>query len=296
MPHDSIIHFPPATSTMFGRLSLLACRSNASRTLHCIGGLYLLRKSLSVSSQSPAASSLTFIAEATYFPEKEKVAKGSIGEDGHFMTSTAIGVADGVGGYAEQGIDSGIYARGLMTGVKDFYEARRGSIVEPLTALEHSFHNNSAAGASTACIASVDGAKSLRVLNVGDSGLMVWRYARPTSLGPPTPLSLSEAAKLWELAFATEPQTHAFNTPRQLEAARGRGKAYGLDQPSDGFKATINVSPGNLGMFDIRYVYLWSQRPCSHSFSMRNSRYPGGTCAFIFAPFPVPILPYPALQ
>ena len=231
---------------MFGRLSLLSCRNSASRTLHCIGGLYFLRKSLSVSAQSPA-SSLTFIAEASYFPEKEKVAKGSIGEDGHCITTTAVGVADGVGGYAEQGIDSGIYARGLMTGVKEYYEARRGSYVEPLAALEHSFHNNRAAGASTACVASVDGDKALRLLNLGDSGLMVWRYARSTSLGPPAPLSVSETAKLWELTFATEPQTHAFNTPRQLEAARGRGKAYGLDQPSDGYRATVDVSPGNLG-------------------------------------------------
>lgn len=51
---------------------------------------------------------------AFVLPHPEKMAKG--GEDWYFIAANcrAIGVADGVGGWAEVGVDAGAYARGIM--------------------------------------------------------------------------------------------------------------------------------------------------------------------------------------
>lgn len=40
-------------------------------------------------------------------------------EDAYFITSNALGIADGVGGWAQLGIDSGVFARALMTSCRD---------------------------------------------------------------------------------------------------------------------------------------------------------------------------------
>ncbi len=50
-------------------------------------------------------------------PHPEKVWKG--GEDALFVSKNIIIIADGVGGWAKMGIDSGIYARKLIESVKE---------------------------------------------------------------------------------------------------------------------------------------------------------------------------------
>eukprot|EP01045_Picozoa_sp_COSAG04_P015012 COSAG04_NODE_1161_length_8022_cov_6.963019_2_plen_209_part_00 len=47
-------------------------------------------------------------------PHPAKAHRG--GEDAVFVTPWSVGCADGVGGWAARGIDSGLYARGLMHG------------------------------------------------------------------------------------------------------------------------------------------------------------------------------------
>jgi hypothetical protein len=50
-------------------------------------------------------------------PHPAKAHRG--GEDAVFATPWVVGCADGVGGWAARGIDSGLYARGLMEGCKN---------------------------------------------------------------------------------------------------------------------------------------------------------------------------------
>ena len=50
--------------------------------------------------------------------------QASGGEDAHFFCSNAVGVADGVGGWAQYGVDAGEYARQLMTAGKEAVEVR----------------------------------------------------------------------------------------------------------------------------------------------------------------------------
>ena len=56
-------------------------------------------------------------------PHPEKVHKG--GEDAAFGTPNAVGVADGVGGWASRGVDPGLYSKGLMA------SAERQALTKP---------------------------------------------------------------------------------------------------------------------------------------------------------------------
>ena len=50
-----------------------------------------------------------FVASATSLPHPEK--DNGVGEDAHFLSTRSVGVADGVGGWVELGIDAGMFSR-----------------------------------------------------------------------------------------------------------------------------------------------------------------------------------------
>ena len=95
---------------------------------------------------------LKFLSGSCYLPHPDKEETG--GEDAHFICidEHAIGVADGVGGWAELGVDSGQYARELMSNsVTAIQEEPKGS-VDPARVLEKAHFSTKAKGSSTACI------------------------------------------------------------------------------------------------------------------------------------------------
>lgn len=88
-----------------------------------------------------------------YLPHPEKEATG--GEDAHFICDEeqAIGVADGVGGWAEVGVNAGLFSRELMSySVSAIQEQHKGSSIDPLLVLEKAHSQTRAKGSSTACI------------------------------------------------------------------------------------------------------------------------------------------------
>jgi serine/threonine protein phosphatase PrpC len=68
------------------------------------------------------APSLALKAGACCLPHPEKLDTG--GEDAYFVSSdnTVLGVADGVGGWRESGIDPGDYSRTLMRNACEFFD------------------------------------------------------------------------------------------------------------------------------------------------------------------------------
>ena len=95
---------------------------------------------------------LKLISGSCYLPHPDKEKTG--GEDAHFICSEeqAVGVADGVGGWAEVGIDAGEYSRQLMSNaVNAIKEEPKGSI-DPARVLEKAHSSTKAEGSSTACI------------------------------------------------------------------------------------------------------------------------------------------------
>ncbi|PWA52321.1 protein phosphatase 2C family protein [Artemisia annua] len=96
--------------------------------------------------------SLKLLSGSCYLPHPDKDDTG--GEDAHFICSDeqAIGVPDGVGGWADLGIDAGKYARELMSNsVSAVQDEPKGS-VDPARVLDEAYVNTKAKGSSTACI------------------------------------------------------------------------------------------------------------------------------------------------
>ena len=188
---------------------------------------------------SPPLAPLFFVSESHYVPSPDKK---NGGEDALFASRYALGVADGVGGWSEQGVDSGHYARALMAAARAFCDAAvaRGERPDAMAALESAHAAVRLKGSSTACLAVAGRGGAVEVANVGDSGLQVWRRARPQSLLPAAPLRLEEAARLWEPRFEAPQQQHYFNCPLQLSATAAS------DAPRSGARADAPVEPGDL--------------------------------------------------
>jgi hypothetical protein len=128
-----------------------------------------------------------------------------LGEDAFAICDkrTAFAVADGVGGWAEEGVDAGLYSRALMSGCKsslDFGATLAQALDAALAPAKR------IKGSSTAVLADIQG-RTLSVLNVGDSGFIVLRQqARPSSKGK---------ASLFPVMRSYE-QQYGFNFPFQL--------------------------------------------------------------------------------
>ncbi|XP_074294315.1 putative protein phosphatase 2C 55 [Silene latifolia] len=164
-----------------------------------------------------------------YLPHPEKLKTG--GEDAHFICEEkqVIGVADGVGGWAEVGIDAGFYARLLMSNsVIAIKEESKGS-VDPANVLVKAHANTNIMGSSTACIVALTD-QGINAINLGDSAFIVIRDG--------------------STVFRSPVQQYGFNFPYQL-ASGSEG-----DSPSSGQVFTFPVAPGDVlvagtdGLFD----------------------------------------------
>ncbi|XP_055824609.1 probable protein phosphatase 2C 55 [Solanum dulcamara] len=181
---------------------------------------------------SEAKIPLKLNSGSSYLPHPAKAKTG--GEDAHFICTLtpAIGVADGVGGWADLGIDAGLYARELMShSLAAIQDEPKGSI-DLIRALEKAYMRTKAKGSCTACIvALIDG--GLYAINLGDSGFMLVRNGCA--------------------AFKSPSQQHGFNFPYQLDCNNAG------DSPSSAMVFKITVVPGDVlivgtdGLFDNLY-------------------------------------------
>jgi len=165
-------------------------------------------------------------------PHPAKRAKG--GEDAYFISEDmkVIGVADGVGGWGDIGVDPALYSRMLMASGKYSADCTPTYSRDPLQIMADAYENSSEIqGSSTCCIVLLDG-YVLKASNLGDSGFMVVRGT--------------------DIAYRTKEQQHSFNFPYQL----GTGSA---DMPYHATCVTVNIQPGDLvivgsdGLFDNLY-------------------------------------------
>ncbi|KAH9313958.1 hypothetical protein KI387_022585 [Taxus chinensis] len=169
---------------------------------------------------------------ACYLPHPDKEETG--GEDAHFICTAeqAIGVADGVGGWAEMGVNAGTYARELMAhSVTAIEEEPRGSI-DLSRVLDKAYTSTKSKGSSTACMLALSD-QGLHAVNLGDSGFLVVRDGCTI--------------------FRSPVQQHNFNFTFQLESGGGS------DLPSSAQIFTLQVAPGDViiagtdGLFDNLY-------------------------------------------
>lgn len=195
------------------------------------------REQLTTPATSPeqnhlAGRTLKLISGSCYLPHPDKVETG--GEDAHFIcpVEQAIGVADGVGGWAEHGVDAGQFARELMSHSVDAIKEEPKGCIDTARVLEKAHASTKAKGSSTACIIALT-EQGLCAINLGDSGFIVVRDGCTV--------------------FRSPVQQHDFNFTYQLESGNSG------DLPSSGQVFTIPVAPGDViiagtdGLFDNLY-------------------------------------------
>jgi protein phosphatase PTC7 len=130
------------------------------------------------------------------------------GQDAFFVASvgaekraTAFGIADGVGGWANQGVDPADFSHGLCSHMAQTAITWSQGMLNPQTLMEIGYQKTIddpeiQAGGSTACIGVADDKGRMQIANLGDSGFLQLR--------------------LGAVHHYSNPQTHAFNTPYQL--------------------------------------------------------------------------------
>lgn len=180
---------------------------------------------------------------------KDKSTRPASGQDAFFVSrigegnDVAFGVADGVGGWADSGVDPSHFSHGICDYMAHAaYTYRPGGALPPYSArslLQRGYediHDDETVpfGGSTACVAIAKTDGTLEVANLGDSGFMQLR--------------------LNAIHNYSEPQTHSFNAPYQLsvmpKAFLAREAAFGglryRDMPKD-----ANVSKHSLRHGDV---------------------------------------------
>ncbi|KAF5843088.1 phosphatase 2C-like domain-containing protein [Dunaliella salina] len=154
-----------------------------------------------------------------------KVAADKGGEDAYCICNAglgAIGVADGVSGWAEEGIDPAEYSRTLMRHCELAIEAA-GTEAQGREVIRDAHQKTVMAGSSTVCLALMKPEGRLEVVNLGDSGVRVIREGM--------------------VAFASAAQQHMFNMPFQLSHPSI------IESPDDADSASANVvdvQPGDV--------------------------------------------------
>jgi len=155
----------------------------------------------SIESMPKKPKSYKLLSGSYQIPHPDKVYTG--GEDAFFIFGdSATGVADGVGGWAEVGVDSSVYSNALMKHTKEFFSSSRiQSSEDPATdSLQHGFEQcTSITGSSTGIVAVLIEDK-VKICNVGDSRGVLLR---------------SEGS-VFKVQAATTEQTYSFNFPYQL--------------------------------------------------------------------------------
>lgn len=161
-------------------------------------------------------------------PHPTKASTG--GEDAYFVArNNWVGVADGVGQWALEGINSGLYAQELMENCRKL-ASEESSSADPKQVLVMSAMEAKSAGSSTVLVASLIG-QTLHVVNLGDSGFIVIRGG-------------SVIAK-------SSPMTHGFNFPYQIE--RGDDPSLLLESYDIALNEGDVIVTATDGLFDNLY-------------------------------------------
>lgn len=155
---------------------------------------------------------------ACAIPHPEKAYRG--GEDAFLSHPSAIGVADGVGGYASHGIDPAIYTRNVMRFSLEAVKADKSPDgLSALAVLEYGARKAKEADQPGGCpvvLVTLVEDTFASILNLGDCGVLVMRNG--------------------ELLFRSEMQQSQFNCPFQLPS----------DPPSRGDQAKLQLREGDL--------------------------------------------------
>ena len=163
--------------------------------------------------------------------------KEQCGEDAFFTFEneeySIMGVADGVGGWSEVGVDPSLISNQLMLNCREICEKEPSKLSNPNSILQSAYDliNNLGqvqAGSTTACIVSYERKTNiLRTSNLGDSGCAIFR----------------EGA----CVFQTQERQHYFNCPFQLGVVPPEMKSTAYhDKPEHAVNEEIKLEKGDV--------------------------------------------------
>lgn len=172
-----------------------------------------------------------FAHKTIIIPHDDKKFRG--GEDAASTTSEMLVVADGVGGWANKGVNPGLYSRKLTETITSEYlklsPAEQDTI--NLKSLVHKSNHIAAdqhLGSATCTVVRLKDASTLETVNIGDSGYSIHRRVKKdngeTENGSSDKTELNPSDL--EVFYASIPGQKGFNFPYQL------GGQYG-DQVDD---------------------------------------------------------------
>ncbi|KAG1680586.1 hypothetical protein FOA52_015034 [Chlamydomonas sp. UWO 241] len=173
---------------------------------------------------------LVLHASGACVPHPAKVEKG--GEDAFALLAggAVFGVADGVGAWSEEDdIDPGAYSRDFIsTAARTLGRTRSASGGTNDRGLRGAFtvaqDSVKLEGSCTAVLAAIDrGARQIRIVNLGDAGIRVYRSGRQV--------------------FATVPREHEFNMPLQFASPE---VLPDTDTPDDADTYSFDLLPGDV--------------------------------------------------
>jgi len=199
----------------------------------------------------PKKDCLAFNESTSNLPDLLARKRPASGQDAFFFsnignsTNVAFGVADGVGGWSDSGIDPAHFSHGLcehMASIALGVEKGSEGKLRARDLLQWGYDavvddDAVVGGGSTACIAVGGSNGALQVANLGDSGFVQLRPNR--------------------IYYTSDPQTHAFNTPFQLSIIPPkilrRSIAFGghilQDNPVDASVTNHTVKHGDVLVF-----------------------------------------------
>lgn len=129
--------------------------------------------------------------------------RGSAGEDAFYVTARSLGVADGVSGWYQYGLDSSEFSKQLMDNCMRHVMHQAGNSfsthIDLMTVLAESYAQTHPIGSSTATLVAIND-DALHGLNLGDSGFVCF----------------TKRGEDYVCHGVTKERQHNFNTPFQL--------------------------------------------------------------------------------
>ena len=197
-------------------------------------------------------------------------------EKGFETEMTYVGVADGVGSWAEYGVDPRLFSHRLMeeceavldevTSSSPSSDPQHHGLVAPVEILAQAYQRVKAAdiiGSCTACVGLVDHVRhQLHFSNLGDSGIIVLRHIDSDvagSLKREATIPRTERKSDLRVAFVSQQQLRSFNHPYQLgwtgqEIPEGEDNSFKTAR--DACTSSIHIRRGDIiimatdGLFD----------------------------------------------
>ncbi|KAL3923342.1 MAG: hypothetical protein SGILL_001708, partial [Bacillariaceae sp.] len=163
---------------------------------------------------STTSSSFHFVHKTVIIPHDQKKHRG--GEDAASTSDRILVVADGVGGWANKGVNPGLYSKLLTKTIVELFEQKEqqgkdASAKEDrnfLAGLVHKANHHAAdehLGSATCTTVQLTGPNTLQTLNIGDSGYSIHRLENDE----------------WKVVYASIPGQKSFNFPNQIGGQYG---------------------------------------------------------------------------